>query len=111
MVGMQSIEFHSTIAVKIKDNLLEIRPVTQSNLEAVLEVYRQCEDFLSLGPVGAALSVNPNCIQIRQLPLICERTLKQRQHPEIFAVTRKRLTSPAHGLLTCAILLLVYRQN
>jgi ribosomal protein S18 acetylase RimI-like enzyme len=33
---------------------LEIRPVTQDDLLAVLEVYRQCEDFLALGPVATA---------------------------------------------------------
>jgi ribosomal protein S18 acetylase RimI-like enzyme len=33
---------------------LEIRPVTQADWAAVLEVYRQCEDFLALGPVPTA---------------------------------------------------------
>jgi ribosomal protein S18 acetylase RimI-like enzyme len=33
---------------------MEIRPVTQADLEAVLAVYRQCEDFLALGPVAEA---------------------------------------------------------
>lgn len=33
---------------------LEIRPVTQDDLGAVLDVYRQCEDFLALGPVPTA---------------------------------------------------------
>ena len=33
---------------------LEIRPVEQRDLEAVLEVYRQCEDFLALGPAATA---------------------------------------------------------
>ena len=33
---------------------LQIRPVNQADLEAVLEVYRQCEDFLALGPVPTA---------------------------------------------------------
>ena len=33
---------------------LEIRPVTPDDLDAVLDVYRQCEDFLALGPVPAA---------------------------------------------------------
>lgn len=31
-----------------------IRPITQEDLGAILEVYRQCEDFLSLGPVATA---------------------------------------------------------
>jgi ribosomal protein S18 acetylase RimI-like enzyme len=31
-----------------------IRPIRQDDLGAVLEVYRQCEDFLSLGPVATA---------------------------------------------------------
>ena len=33
---------------------LEIRPVTHADLSAVLDVYRQCEDFLALGPEPAA---------------------------------------------------------
>jgi ribosomal protein S18 acetylase RimI-like enzyme len=33
----------------------EIRPVDQEReVDAILEVYRQCEDFLALGPVSAA---------------------------------------------------------
>jgi len=32
----------------------EIRPVVQDDLNAILEVYRQCEDFLALGPVASA---------------------------------------------------------
>ena len=28
----------------------EVRPITEKDLEEVLEVYRQCEDFLALGP-------------------------------------------------------------
>ncbi len=31
-----------------------LRPVTDDDLPAVLEVYRQCEDFLALGPVATA---------------------------------------------------------
>ena len=31
-----------------------IRPIQDSDLDAVLEVYRQCEDFLALGPVAQA---------------------------------------------------------
>lgn len=42
------------ITVNIRDNVFEIRPVTQDKLDAVLEVYRQCEDFLALGPVATA---------------------------------------------------------
>jgi ribosomal protein S18 acetylase RimI-like enzyme len=42
------------ISVKIRDKFLGIRPVTQDNLDAVLEVYHQCEDFLALGPVATA---------------------------------------------------------
>ena len=38
----------------ILENSLEISPVAQADLEAVLEVYRQCEDFLALGPVATA---------------------------------------------------------
>jgi ribosomal protein S18 acetylase RimI-like enzyme len=40
--------------VMIQDNSFEIRPITQDDLAAVLDVYRQCEDFLALGPVPTA---------------------------------------------------------
>jgi ribosomal protein S18 acetylase RimI-like enzyme len=33
---------------------LVIRPITQDDLGAILDVYRQCEDFLALGPVPVA---------------------------------------------------------
>jgi ribosomal protein S18 acetylase RimI-like enzyme len=39
--------------MKINDSL-EIRPISQDELEAVLEVYELCEDFLALGPVAKA---------------------------------------------------------
>ena len=42
------------ITVSTRDQRLEIRPVTQDDLNAVLDVYRQCEDFLALGPVATA---------------------------------------------------------
>lgn len=32
----------------------EIRPIRQGDMDAILEVYRQCEDFLALGPVATA---------------------------------------------------------
>ena len=35
--------------VTYKDSV-EIRPITENDLEEVFEVYRQCEDFLALGP-------------------------------------------------------------
>ena len=38
----------------IQDHSLEIRPIHQDELDTVLEVYRQCEDFLELGPVSTA---------------------------------------------------------
>src|SRR5512147_1654494 len=42
------------ITAKCQDHSLVVQPVTQDQLEAVLEVYRQCEDFLALGPVATA---------------------------------------------------------
>ena len=42
------------IPVKARDAAYQIRPVTQADLDAVLAVYRQCEDFLALGPVATA---------------------------------------------------------
>jgi ribosomal protein S18 acetylase RimI-like enzyme len=40
--------------IVIADHSLEVRPIVQEDVEAVLEVYRQCEDFLALGPVSTA---------------------------------------------------------
>lgn len=42
------------ITVRTQDKIFEIRPIMQDELDAVLEVYRQCEDFLALGPVATA---------------------------------------------------------
>jgi ribosomal protein S18 acetylase RimI-like enzyme len=42
------------VRMVIRDNSLEIRPVTPGDLNAVLNVYRQCEDFLALGPEPTA---------------------------------------------------------
>jgi ribosomal protein S18 acetylase RimI-like enzyme len=42
------------ITTKIQDKVLEIRPITQKDLDAVLQVYEHCEDFLALGPVAKA---------------------------------------------------------
>jgi ribosomal protein S18 acetylase RimI-like enzyme len=42
------------IEVNVQDSFLEIRPVSQDDLDAVLEVYQQCEDFLALGPIATA---------------------------------------------------------
>ncbi len=36
------------------DQARKIRPVTQNDLAAIFAVYRQCEDFLALGPVPTA---------------------------------------------------------
>ena len=38
----------------IRDNSFEVRTITQDDLGAVLDVYRQCEDFLALGPEPTA---------------------------------------------------------
>jgi ribosomal protein S18 acetylase RimI-like enzyme len=37
-----------------RSQLYTVRPVTLSELDSILEVYRQCEDFLALGPVAQA---------------------------------------------------------
>ncbi len=39
---------------RLPDLILEICPVSSDELDAILNVYRQCEDFLALGPVPAA---------------------------------------------------------
>jgi ribosomal protein S18 acetylase RimI-like enzyme len=38
----------------MRDQTFEIRPIREDELDAVLEVYRHCEDFLALGPVATA---------------------------------------------------------
>jgi ribosomal protein S18 acetylase RimI-like enzyme len=38
----------------IRDDSCEVRTITQDELGAVLNVYRQCEDFLALGPEPTA---------------------------------------------------------
>ncbi len=38
----------------MQPSTFEIRPVTREEWDAVLEIYRQCEDFLALGPEPAA---------------------------------------------------------
>ena len=40
--------------ISLRDFSLEIRPIAQDDLGAVLDVYKQCEDFLALGPVPTA---------------------------------------------------------
>ena len=42
------------LTVKYQDGFLNIYPVTQNDREEILEVYKQCEDFLALGPVATA---------------------------------------------------------
>lgn len=42
------------ITFRIEDRCFEIHPVSPDELGDVLHVYRQCEDFLALGPVAAA---------------------------------------------------------
>lgn len=37
--------------IKIPEYSIKIRPLVPGKLDAVLDVYRQCEDFLALGPV------------------------------------------------------------
>ena len=43
-----------TIVLGAHDNHYYIRPIRPDELDAVLGVYRQCEDFLALGPVPTA---------------------------------------------------------
>lgn len=42
------------IKVQVRNDEFEIRPISQAEMDAVLNVYRQCEDFLALGPVSTA---------------------------------------------------------
>ena len=45
---------HQMMTIVVRDHSLEIHPIAQDDLDAVLEVYKQCEDFLALGPVSTA---------------------------------------------------------
>lgn len=40
--------------IRYRSGTLAIRPVRADELEQILEVYQQCEDFLALGPVASA---------------------------------------------------------
>jgi ribosomal protein S18 acetylase RimI-like enzyme len=40
--------------MNVQGSFFIVRPLTSTDLQAVLEVYRQCEDFLTLGPVAHA---------------------------------------------------------
>jgi ribosomal protein S18 acetylase RimI-like enzyme len=40
--------------IAVREHAFEIRPITQDDVEPVLKIYRQCEDFLALGPVATA---------------------------------------------------------
>jgi ribosomal protein S18 acetylase RimI-like enzyme len=42
------------VTIVVQDRSIEIHPIVQNDLVAVLEVYKQCEDFLALGPVPTA---------------------------------------------------------
>jgi ribosomal protein S18 acetylase RimI-like enzyme len=42
------------MTIFIRDHTLEIHQIIEDDLNAVLDVYRQCEDFLALGPVSTA---------------------------------------------------------
>ncbi len=42
------------MTVTTRDNRFYIRPIIPDELDAILDVYRQCEDFLALGPVPMA---------------------------------------------------------
>jgi len=41
----------------LQSQAMEIRPITANELEAVLQVYQQCEDFLALGPASASMEM------------------------------------------------------
>jgi ribosomal protein S18 acetylase RimI-like enzyme len=52
--GETGIACTEMIALVTHDNHCYIRPIKSDELDAVLDVYRQCEDFLALGPVPTA---------------------------------------------------------
>jgi ribosomal protein S18 acetylase RimI-like enzyme len=58
----------------IRNNSFEVRTITQNDLGSVLEVYRQCEDFLALGPeatVSMAMVLKDIEISQRQGGIFC----------------------------------------
>lgn len=60
-------DYFLSMTIAIRDNSFEIRPITQADLDAVLEVYRQCEDFLALGPqLTASMEMVLKDIEISQ---------------------------------------------
>ena len=40
--------------IQLQELSLEVHPITHKDLDAILHVYKQCEDFLALGPVPVA---------------------------------------------------------
>ncbi len=40
--------------ITVRKNLFEVHPIASDEEESILKVYRQCEDFLALGPVATA---------------------------------------------------------
>ena len=42
------------MTIVVREKQFDIRPISQDDLDAVLDVYRQCQDFLALGPIPAA---------------------------------------------------------
>ncbi|MCX5758561.1 MAG: N-acetyltransferase, partial [Candidatus Hydrogenedentes bacterium] len=42
------------MTIVVRERQFNIRPIAQDDLDAVLVVYRQCQDFLALGPILAA---------------------------------------------------------
>jgi ribosomal protein S18 acetylase RimI-like enzyme len=53
-IGLRAAASNKIVSMFVHHPPLEIRPVTESELDSVLEVYRQCEDFLALGPLPTA---------------------------------------------------------
>jgi len=51
---LSDLHLHDQTTDMRRQHTLEIRPVTSADASAVLDVYRQCEDFLALGPEPVA---------------------------------------------------------
>lgn len=55
------------MTIMVRGHSFEIRPIFRDELDAVLEVYKQCEDFLALGPEPtASMEMVLNDIEISQ---------------------------------------------
>jgi hypothetical protein len=59
---------------------IEIHPISQDDLDSVLQVYKKCEDFLALGPVPTA-----------SMEMVLKDIEVSRKRAAFFAVSTRRM--------------------